>query len=175
MIANASHIANARRRQRHHQLLFLWVMARSRRDLVEVSSGPRRKHERTDPVDKSCSAEPAHSIRSSERAAKLAGDLIDRPRPARVDDEAKDAFVPVLVANGVLELRRVLNTMVGHRKVQPFGVTALGQFALSPGPISRMRPTLDFAGDGIKQFRYTFRWTLLVSRRRSKLKPILSR
>jgi hypothetical protein len=51
--------------------------------------------------------------------------------------------------------------MVLHRKVPPFGATPLGQFALSPGAISRMAPTLDSGSDGRKGFRQGFRQRLL--------------
>lgn len=117
---------------RSHQLVSSLGRISSRPELVGLARSPGRQYELACTVDKSSSAKAANGVGSAERTTKLARDLIDRPRPTRVDKQVQDIAVPVLVANRVLGQRNVVNTMVGHRNLVS-GVTTPGQFALSPG------------------------------------------
>jgi hypothetical protein len=165
MITNASHIASAMRRQRHHHLLFAFrVMARSRRDLVVVQGGACGEHEAVRRlVDQPGSDEPCDRfdgvLRGRTGVRAVADKLVHRPRALIVRVDQPDHHAPVVT---VVRLDHWVRLLL-HRKVPPFGATAPGQFALSLGPISRMQPTLDAPGNALNQFCYSFRRSLLGS------------
>src|SRR6202050_5651798 len=103
-------------------------------------------------------ADTVQQARTTERADKhlwvgvsdLAADVRDRPdgrAAGRVGQQVDD------LAFHVAEVTHRLVRLVGHRKVPPFGVTAGGQFTLSPRPIRMERPKLDCADAAIKGFR----------------------
>ena len=109
----------------------------------------------------------AHKARTDQRRddrlgvvrLKLPADIRQRPyrRLACGVGEQVDAlaFENVEIALGG-------GTLVMHRKGQPFGVTAGGQFALSPRPTCMEPPTLGFPDHAVKGFRQSFRQPLLV-------------
>lgn len=103
-------------------------------EFIGAPGGARGEHKVPKAVQQSGLDEPAHGVFGREAVVDLAGDLIDRPGVLRnTKEEVQNAVVPQLLAQTVLALL-VVNTMVRHRKVQPFGVAAPGQFTLSPGP-----------------------------------------
>lgn len=140
-----------------------WRFDGSGHDLIHVQRGACGGHKAVgSEVDQPGTIEACDRVSCFLRAGvavfAATNQLIDVPRSLIVWIKESAHYAPVV---HVVRLNRWVRLCVYQDS--PPCVATPGPFALSLGPIPRIRPKLDRRGKRRKQFRYPFRQALLVA------------
>src|SRR5271154_738724 len=113
-----------------------------------TSCSTRREHEISDAMHQTRLREPTQRVLRTRRVLCLACDLAKAPRVGRRQQYVQDALVLALLAHG-------FNTLIGHRKVLPFGDTPPAVTSGAGALLGSADPTPSQQSQ--REFRYSFR------------------